>query len=141
MNELRDCFSAEEKRLYLQALIYIFSSGKKLTKENEDYLRHLAEEISVDAAELKTLKKFKKPEEAGKLIKSIKDIRIRRFILREMVLLAVADHEISDCEMVDIYRIANEAGIKEEKINDFFLWAAEGIEWQMQGRRLITEDL
>lgn len=141
MNDFKKCLSDEHKAIYLQELNYILSAPKKLTKENEKYLINQAEEIGFNPTEIKTLKKIKTHQEAAKLLKTIGDMRLKRFILREMVMLAIADHEISDTEMCDIYCIGTNVGVKEEKINDFFLWAAEGIEWQLQGRRLVMEDL
>ena len=57
--------------------------------------------------------------------------------IREMISFAIVDHEISDEEMCQIYKIGTAIGVKEGKINDFFLWAAAGIEWQIEGERLI----
>ena len=53
----------------------------------------------------------------------------------------MANHELSDEEMAAIYTIGMNIGIKEDKINDFFLWAAEGLEWQLAGVKLVEEDL
>ena len=93
--------------------------------------------------DLLTAKKLKKTktESVIKELQTIADIRIRRFILREMILLAIADHEISDKEIETIYTIGMKIGIKQEKINDFFIWAAKGIEWQIEGSQLVDEDL
>ncbi len=141
MDNLKKLLSAKEKSIYMRALLYVLTYGKRLTKENQEYLLKQAEETGAKPEVIKEFQKFKSPEELGQLICTIKSIRTRRFILREMVMLAVADHEISDKEMTDIYMAGTTAGIKEDKINDFFLWAAEGIDWQIRGMHLITEDL
>lgn len=129
-----------EKIIYLQALTYIlsFETGKVFSK---DHLKTYAEDIGLSAEDLKNIKKYKKSEELIKDLKTISDIRHKRFILREMIFLAVTDHEISEKEMRSIYDVGCKSGIKEEKINDFFLWAAQGIEWQIEGLHLIEEDL
>ncbi len=57
-----------------------------------------------------------------------------------MIVMAVADHELTDTEMCAIYEIATGVGVKQEKINDFFLWAAKGIEWQIEGSHLVEDD-
>ena len=74
-------------------------------------------------------------------LEQITDIRAKRYILREMILLAVADHELQDEEVEDLHKIGKGMGISEEKINDFFIWAARGIEWQLEGIKLVEEDL
>ena len=62
-------------------------------------------------------------------------------MLRDMILLAAADHDLSDQEIGEIYEIGTKIGLKAEKIDDFFLWAARGLEWQVDGSRLIDEDI
>ncbi|MFR3313585.1 MAG: hypothetical protein ACLTT2_05075 [Alphaproteobacteria bacterium] len=76
-----------------------------------------------------------------KELKQVSSMRLKRYIIREMIMLAMANHELSDEEMAAIYTIGMNIGIKEDKINDFFLWAAEGLEWQLAGVKLVEEDL
>lgn len=140
MSEFKKCFSDSEKLIYLKGLIFILGKGKKLTKGNLDYLRKQAEEIGWNG-DIKEIKRPPRPKDMINELAQICDIRVRRFIIREMVMLSVADHEISDEEMLAFYTIGKGCGIKEDKVNDFFLWAAEGIEWQMKGISLIKDDL
>ena len=89
-------------------------------------------------------KKSSRQKKADDLIKELKQVssmRLKRYIIREMIMLAMANHELSDEEMAAIYTIGMNIGIKEDKINDFFLWAAEGLEWQLAGVKLVEEDL
>ena len=44
-------------------------------------------------------------------------------------------------KLTDLHKIGKGMGISEEKINDFFIWAARGIEWQLEGIKLVEEDL
>lgn len=141
MNDFKKYLSEEERLTYLQGLLYILGKEKKLNAEKTEYMQRQAEDAGITTEQLKGIKAPKKPKDLIKLLKAVNDIRIKRYIIREMIMLAVADHEISDEEMVDIYTIGAEIGIKEDKINDFFLWAAEGIEWQMKGVSLIKDDL
>lgn len=141
MTNARNEITEEEKIIYLKALAYTLNIDKRDTIEREKYLELKAFEIGYNIKELKSIKKVKKAEEIIKELKSIGSLRMRRYILREMIMLAIADHELSDNEICTIYNIGTSSGIKEEKINDFFLWAAQGIEWQMEGRCLVEEDL
>lgn len=141
MIEYKQNLGEEEKVIFLRALLFILGVEKRSSDCNQNYLIRQAEQIGFDQKELKNIKKPKKADELAKELKTIANIRIKRFILREMILLAVADHELTDGEMSNIYDIGIKAGIKEEKINDFFLWAAQGLEWQMEGSRLIEKDI
>ena len=66
---------------------------------------------------------------------------MRRYIVREMILVAISNHELSDDEIATLYAIGTNIGIKEEKVGDFFIWAAKGLEWEIEGLQLIEGDL
>ena len=98
-------------------------------------------EIGLSKKDFRSAKKVKTAGELAKDIKGIGDIKVKRFILREMILLALADHELTDEEIQTIYQIGTCSGLKEEKISDFFLWAAKGTEWQIEGTQLVEDNL
>ena len=98
-------------------------------------------EIGLSSKDFRKAKKVKTADELAKDIKGIGDIKVKRFILREIILLALANHEVSDEEIKIIYQIGTRSGLKEEKISDFFLWAAKGIEWQIEGTQLVEGNL
>ena len=123
----------EEKNIYLEALAFILNIGTSKTEAKKEYMEAQMAEIGLSKKDVRSAKKVKTPEELAKDIKGIGDIKVKRFILREMILLALADHELTDDEIQTIYRIGTQSGLKEEKIGDLFLWAAKGIEWQIEG--------
>ena len=133
--------SVDEKNVYMEALAFILNVGKSNNDAKKEYMETQMAEIGLSKKDFRSAKKVKTAGELAKDIKGIGDIKVKRFILREMILLALADHELTDNEMTNIYEIGIKAGIKEEKINDFFLWAAQGLEWQLEGSRLIEKDI
>lgn len=130
-----------EKRLYIQSLAYVMSQGNNDQKSKKDYLLAQMNDIGIPESAFKQFKSNCKEDFLIKELAQIKDIRAKRFILREMILLAIADHEVSDEEVESLHHIGRSIGIKEEKINDFFIWAASGVEWQLEGMKLVEEDL
>lgn len=128
----------DEKNIYLSSLLYILNLNQN---QNMDYILNCVNDLGRCESDLKKIKKVKKIENLIEMIKSIKDIKKKRYVLREMILVAISNHELSDEEMTSIYNIGTHIGIKEEKINDFFLWAAKGIEWEIEGIQLIEGDL
>lgn len=128
----------EEKNIYLSCLLYIMNLNKN---QNMEHVLNCVNDLGLDESCLKKVKKAKKDAEVCEFLKNIKDIRTRRYILREMILVAISNHELTDTEMTAIYNIGKHIGIKEEKINDFFLWAAKGLEWEIEGIQLIEGDL
>lgn len=137
----KDNLDATAQQVYLEVLIYVLGGDKKLTKEQTHYLERQAQEIGFPLSELKNIKKIKRPESLSNELLKIEDIRLRRYFVREMIMLAISDHELTDAEMCDIYKIGCAVGVKEDKINDFFLWAAQGVEWQIEGGRMVEDDL
>ena len=133
-------FSEQQQNIFLEALGYILNIDKKPNPTKIDYLKLQAFEMGYDMRKLKTKSSLKAADVISRL-NSIKDIRIRRYILREMIMLAIADHELSDTEVDTIYNIGTKVGISVDKIDDFFLWAAKGIEWQIESVKLVEADL
>ncbi len=139
MSEFKKQLSDNEKITYMRALLRVLNTEKKLTEPNKIYLHRQAEEINLSFADLRRIKSPATDEELLKDLKKISNSRLRHYIVREMIMLSMADHEISDDEMKGIYSLGMGVGIKEDKINDFFIWAAQGIEWQIAGERLIEK--
>ncbi len=133
--------SVDEKNVYMEALAFILNVGKSNNDAKKEYMETQMAEIGLSKKDFRSAKKVKTAGELAKDIKGIGDIKIKRFILREMILLALADHELTDEEIQTIYQIGTCSGLKEEKISDFFLWAAKGIEWQIEGTQLVEDNL
>ena len=133
-------FNDHQQNVFLEALGFVLNIDKKANQIKLDYLRMQAFEMGYDLRKLKTKSSLKDIDIISRL-NSIKDIRIRRYILREMIMLAIADHELSDTEVDTIYNIGTKVGITVDKIDDFFLWAAKGVEWQIESVKLVEEDL
>ena len=133
--------SLEEKNVYMEALAFVLDIGHSKTEAKKDYMEAQMAEIGLSKKDFRGAKKVKTAEDLAKDIKGTGDIKVKRFILREMILLALADHELTDEEIQTIYQIGTCSGLKEEKISDFFLWAAKGIEWQIEGTQLVEDNL
>lgn len=133
--------STEEQEIFLRALLYILNTNQNFKPAKNEYLVHQAKEIGFPIKKLSALKPALKPETISNELLKIHNVRLRRYFVREMIMLAISDHELTDVEMCNIYKIGTAIGIKQDKINDFFLWAAQGIEWQVEGVRLVEDDL
>lgn len=134
----------EEKHTYLRCLAYIMQlrqSPESKQSRKRIFLENQLREIGLPLQELDNIKVTNKADDIINDLKKIINIQTKRYILREMILLAIADHELNDKEISVIYQIGAKSGIKEEKVSDFFLWAAQGVEWQINGIKLIEEDI
>lgn len=138
-NILND-LSKKERNIYVACLLFILNLNKKQNKNN-DYVLSRIKDLGLDESILDKVKKISSEEDVYKLINTISNVKARRYILREMILVAISNHELTDDEVATIYNIGLHVGIKTEKINDFFLWAAKGLEWEIEGIQLIEGDL
>lgn len=141
MGEFYDNMSEAEKVFCIQALKFVLQLEKRNCKDNEDYLKKKIGEFGLTKTMLAGATAIRSKADFIKEAKSISSIRTKRFILKEMIMIAIANHEISDEEIAAIYELGMAIGIKQEKINDFFLWAAQGMEWQLEGIKLIEKDI
>ncbi len=132
--------NATERNVYIASLLYILNL-KDSKDKNTGYVLSRIKDLGLDESVLQKIKPARTPEDMYKLIAKVSNVRVRRYILREMILVAISNHELSDEEVASIYNIGLHAGIKNEKINDFFLWAAKGLEWEIEGIQLIEGDL
>lgn len=104
-----------EKKLYIQGLAYVLGMNKQDPKQKKEYLLAQMAETGLSESEYKKIKCNCKTDALIKDLEQITDIRAKRYILREMILLAVADHELQDEEVEDLHKIGKGMGISEEK--------------------------
>ena len=138
MNELSANWSEVEKQLYLAALQYVLNLDSEDNATKKEFMKNKARELGCP---LSKIKKVRSSTELIKILLPIPSVRTKRCLVRDMILLSAADHDLSDEAIGEIYEIGTKIGIKAEKIDDFFLWAARGLEWQVDGSRLIDEDI
>ncbi len=138
MNELSNTWTDEEKQLYLMSLIYILNLDSDDNPIKKEFMKNKAKELGFAISKLK---KITSAKELISLLGTIHSVRTKRYFLRDMILLSAADHDLSDNAIGQIYEIGTQIGLKAEKIDDIFLWAARGLEWQLDGSRLVDEDI
>ena len=139
MTDMGKHLHISEKRVYIQSLAYILKDKKE--DFIKDYLLTQMAEYGIAESEYNSLSVVLDRTHLAKKLNKISDIRTKRYIVREMILLAVADHELNDQEIDELSQFGKDVGICEEKMIDFFMWAARGIEWQLDGTKLVEEDL
>ena len=141
MIEFYETMSDAEKVICLQALKFVLLLENRTLKDNEKYLKKKMNEFGMSKTLVSQNTAFKTKTDFIRTVKKITSIRVKRFILREMVMIAVYDYEIKDDEIAALYELGLGVGINQEKINDFFLWVAQGIEWRLEGLKLVEEDI
>ena len=136
-------FNTKEKAACLKALVYVLSINKSVAarKAKKDYMLLQMKAMGLSEDKYDESQPVCSSDALIKTLRNIDSLRNQRYIIREMIMLAVSGHDIADDEIRNIYQIAERVGISSEKVGDFFIWAAKGIEWQLEGIQLIEEDL
>lgn len=136
-----DKFNIKEKTACLKALVYVLHINGEHNKYKRDYLEQQMRAMEIPENKYEENKVPCDYATIIKTLKSLESLRMQRYIIREMIMLAVSGQDISDDEIRSIYQIAETIGVSTEKVGDFFIWAAKGIEWRLEGIQLIEEDL
>ena len=83
MDNLKKLLSAKEKSIYMRALLYVLTYGKRLTKENQEYLLKQAEETGAKPEVIKEFQKF-----VGNKVFLMWDLQ-RYLILRSLIFVII----------------------------------------------------
>jgi len=134
-------FHAKEKSACLKALVYILDLDSSQNNAKESYFLLQLKNLDISEEKYREIKRPVRMDIVVASLKALDNIRAQRFIIREMIMLVIAGCNIGDEEIRHIYQIAEAVGISGEKVGDFFIWAAKGIEWNIEGIQLIEEDL
>ena len=136
-------FNTKEKAACLKALTYVLNLNNSIStrKNKKDYMMLQLKALGISEDKYNDNQSICSYDNLIKTLRNIESLRHQRYIIREMIMLAVSDQEITDNEIRSIYQIAEVIGISSEKVGDFFIWAAKGIEWNLEGIQLIEEDL
>ena len=134
-------FNTKEKNACLKALTYILNLNSARRQARREYLSLQMKALNIAEDKYKETQSACKMDAVVKALQGLDNLRVQRYIIREMIMLSVADQDISDEEIRHIYQIAEAIGISGEKVGDFFIWAAKGIEWWLVGIQLVEEDL
>ena len=133
-------FNAKEKNACLKALTYILNLNNARKQVRKEYLALQMKALNIAEDKYDENQSTCKIESVIKALQGLDDLRVQRYIIREMIMLSVSDQDISDEEIHRIYQIAEAVGMSGEKVGDFFIWAANGIEWRIEGIQLVEED-
>ena len=139
MQELFGKITMKQKGVLIDALNFVLNISGKPDKSQKEYMASQLGNLGIDIENALSRKSLKAKELILSL-QALKDTKFRRFILREMILLAAANNKMSDIDIKHIFEIGLHSGVKQEKIGDMLMWAAKGIEWHMEGVRIVEED-
>ena len=136
-----DGLSSEQIQDFLIALSFVMHSDGDASKEEEEYIKVASTAYGLDSPNLADIMKKRSLAEVENIVAWAKNKpETARYMIREMISLAISDGDILEAEIDAIFHIGKVVGVSEERVNDIITWAVEGYEWQMEGFRLVEED-
>lgn len=126
---------------FLTALSFVMHADGESSEEEKEYIKVAALAYGLDEPDFDLIMRKRSLEEVIKKIAWLKEKpTTARYMIREMISLALADGEFLEEELAGISHVSKAVGISEKRLNDMIDWAVEGYEWQIEGFRLIEED-
>lgn len=125
----------EEQRIaFMKALARLANADGKLDDDEKEFIREAAKIYGVPEGRLEEILKQGSDDEVVEAVKIIDNRRAALELVKEMCVLAHADDELSDNEILLIGRIGQAMGIEPKKIEQISQWVIDRLIWVEEGK-------
>jgi uncharacterized membrane protein YebE (DUF533 family) len=129
--------TAEQRQLYLRALIAVARVDGQLDEEETDFFLQIAEGMGIN-------KEVAQSYLAGETTATLELSTIPplhnaagALILRDLAAMAVVNNELTEKEEALIFEIGKAMQFSREEIDEFLDWAFMGLQWQLKSAALL----
>lgn len=130
----------EEQRIaFMKALARLANADGKLDDDEKEFIREAAKIYGVPEGRLEEILKQGSDDEVVEAVKIIDNRRVALELVKEMCVLAHADDELSDNEILLIGRIGQAMGIEPKKIEQISQWVIDRLIWVEEGKIIFEE--
>lgn len=130
----------EEQRIaFMKALASLANADGKLDAEEVDFIKQVAIIYGVPEKRVEEILQAKNEDEIVEAVKIIDNRRAALELIKEMCILAHADNELTDSEIMLIGRVGQAMGIELEKIEQISQWVIDRVIW-LEEAKLIFEE-
>lgn len=126
--------SEDEKVAFLKTLVRLAGVDGAFDDDEIDFIKEVAAVFEVPSKRVDEVKKLSSEEEVLSAVKVIKNRRAALELIKEMCLLANADSDLSDNELMLIGKVGEAMGVELEKIQQISRWVIDRIIWLEQGK-------
>jgi len=130
----------EDKKNFLRAIASIIRADGDVDEAEKAYLATTASAYGLPEKSVTEVLNPPPLEQIIDALKKVKSARARRYLVRELVSVALTDGSIDDDEMDIVYSIGEALGVAENRMDEMLEWALEGYQWQLDGLRLVKQD-
>lgn len=131
----------EEQRIaFMKALASLANADGKLDPEEIDFIKQVAVIYGVPEKRIEEILQTNDVDDIVESVKLIDNRRVALELVKEMCILAHADSELSDKEVMLIGRVGQAMGVELEKIEQISQWVIDRVIW-LEEARLIFEEV
>ena len=128
-----------QKIAFMQALASLTNADGKLDPEEIEFIKNVAVIYGVPEARVQEILSAKNADEVVDAVKIIDNRRAALELVKEMCILAHADNELTDDEVLLIGRVGQAMGVELEKIEQISRWVIDRVIW-LEEAKLIFEE-
>lgn len=131
----------EDQRIaFMKALASLANADGKLDPEEIDFIKQVAVIYGVPEKRIEEILQTNDVDDIVESVKLIDNRRVALELVKEMCILAHADSELSDKEVMLIGRVGQAMGVELEKIEQISQWVIDRVIW-LEEARLIFEEV
>ena len=130
----------EDQRIaFMKALASLANADGKLDQEEVDFIKQVAVIYGVPEERVQEILQIQNEDEVVAAVKLIDNRRAALELIKEMCILAHADNELSDSEVMLIGRVGQSMGVELEKIEQISNWIIDKIIWLEQAKEIFED--
>lgn len=134
MNQLTD----EEKRSYLQTIIYIVAADGNVSQEEDNALKAIASNMGFTRNDVDHLtEQVKSGKQLTDILLGIKTRSTKLLLIYELITMCYADGQYVDAEKESVAKIAKLVKIEQKKVTEIENLIAEYIEFQKRVNKVL----
>lgn len=124
---------------FMKALASLANADGKLDKEEVEFIQDVAVIYGVPQTRVQEILQINNIDDVVNAVKIIDNRRAALELIKEMCILAHADNELSDSEVLLIGRVGQAMGVELEKIEQISQWVIDRVIW-LEEAKLIFEE-
>lgn len=124
---------------FMKALASLANADGKLDKEEVEFIKDVAVIYGVPENRVEEILQVSNVDDVVNAVKIIDNRRAALELIKEMCILAHADDELTDDEVLLIGRVGQAMGVELEKIEQISQWVIDRVIW-LEEAKLIFEE-
>lgn len=137
--EVLSKLTEDQKVAFMKAFSRLAGADGHLDEDELAFIRSMARIYGISDKRVDEILKIDSDEEVVNAVKVIDNRRAALELIKEMCVLAHADDELSDQEILLIGRVGQAMGVELEKIEQISNWIIDRIIWLEQAKIIFEE--